>query len=250
MALSRVMIVTGAGRGIGAAIAELAGARGYAVCVNYAHSKEAAEQVAARIKAAGGKAVAIQADVSRDAEAKRLFAEVDAKLGRVDALVNNAGIIGRQCRVDEIDEALLQQVFAVNTFGYFYCTREALRRMSTKHGGKGGAIVNISSAAARHGGLPLESHYAASKGAVDSMTVGLAKEVGTEGVRVNAIRPGLIVTDIHQAHGGQATVAKVAPTVPIGREGYPKEIAEAALWLCSEGASYVHGAVIDVSGGR
>jgi NAD(P)-dependent dehydrogenase (short-subunit alcohol dehydrogenase family) len=248
--VSKVMIVTGAGRGIGAAIAALAGQRGYAVCVNYAHSREAAEQVAARINAGGGKAVAIRADVSKDAEAKRLFAEVDAKLGRVDALVNNAGIIGRQCRFDEIDERLLAEVFAVNTFSYFYCAREALRRMSTRHGGKGGAIVNISSAAARHGGLPLESHYAASKGAIDSMTVGLAKEVGTEGVRVNGIRPGLIVTEIHEAHGGQATIDRVGPTVPIGRAGTPLEIAEAAVWLCSDAASYVHGAVIDVSGGR
>ena len=244
------MIVTGASRGIGAAIAELAGKRGYAVCVNYSRSGEAAEQVVARISAAGGKAVAIQADVSKDAEARRLFAAVDEQLGRVDALVNNAGIIGRQCRVDEMDERLLAEVFAVNTFSYFYCAREALRRMSTKHGGKGGAIVNISSAAARHGGLPRETHYAGSKGAIDSMTVGLAKEVGTEGVRVNAIRPGLILTDIHQVHGGQAAIDKVAPSVPIGRAGQPMEIAEAAVWLCSDAASYVHGAVIDVSGGR
>jgi NAD(P)-dependent dehydrogenase (short-subunit alcohol dehydrogenase family) len=248
--MSKVMIVTGAGKGIGAAIAELAGKRGYAVCVNYAHSKDAAEQVVARIAGAGGKAIAVQADVSQPAEAKRLFEETDRRLGKVDALVNNAGIIGRQCRLDELDDAVLAQVFAVNTFSYFYCAREAIRRMSTKHGGKGGAIVSISSAAARHGGLPMESHYAASKGAIDSFTVGLAKEVGKEGIRVNAIRPGLIVTDIHQAHGGDATIRAVAPTVPIGREGSPMEIAEAAVWLCSDAASYVHGAILDVSGGR
>ena len=248
--MSKVMIVTGAGKGIGAAIAELAGKRGYAVCVNYAHSKDAAEQVVARIAGAGGKAIAVQADVSQPAEAKRLFDETDRRLGKVDALVNNAGIIGRQCRLDELDDAVLAQVFAVNTFSYFYCAREAIRRMSTKHGGKGGAIVSISSAAARHGGLPMESHYAASKGAIDSFTVGLAKEVGKEGIRVNAIRPGLIVTDIHQAHGGDATIRAVAPTVPIGREGSPMEIAEAAVWLSSDAASYVHGAILDVSGGR
>lgn len=248
--MSKVMIVTGAGKGIGAAIAELAGQRGYVVCVNYAHSKDAAEQVVARIAGAGGKAIAVQADVSQPAEAKRLFEETDRRLGKVDALVNNAGIIGRQCRLDELDDAVLAQVFAVNTFSYFYCAREAIRRMSTKHGGKGGAIVSISSAAARHGGLPMESHYAASKGAIDSFTVGLAKEVGKEGIRVNAIRPGLIVTDIHQAHGGDATIRAVAPTVPIGREGVPMEIAEAAVWLSSDAASYVHGAILDVSGGR
>jgi len=248
--MSKVMIVTGAGKGIGAAIAELAGKRGYAVCVNYAHSKDAAEQVVARIAGAGGKAIAVQADVSQPAEAKRLFEETDRRLGKVDALVNNAGIIGRQCRLDELDDAVLAQVFAVNTFSYFYCAREAIRRMSTKHGGKGGAIVSISSAAARHGGLPMESHYAASKGAIDSFTVGLAKEIGKEGIRVNAIRPGLIVTDIHQAHGGDATIRAVAPTVPIGREGSPMEIAEAAVWLSSDAASYVHGAILDVSGGR
>jgi NAD(P)-dependent dehydrogenase (short-subunit alcohol dehydrogenase family) len=248
--MSKVMIVTGAGKGIGAAIAELAGKRGYAVCVNYAHSKDAAEQVVARITGAGGKAIAVQADVSQPAEAKRLFEETDRRLGKVDALVNNAGIIGLQCRLDELDDAVLAQVFAVNTFSYFYCAREAIKRMSTKRGGKGGAILNISSAAARHGGLPMESHYAASKGAVDSFTVGLAKEVGKEGIRVNAIRPGLIVTDIHQAHGGEATWRSVAPTVPLGREGYPAEIAEATVWLCSDAASYVHGAILDVSGGR
>lgn len=248
--MAKVMVVTGAGKGIGAAIAELAGKRGYAVCVNYAHSKDAAEQVVARIAAAGGKAIAVRADVSQPAEARRLFEETDTRLGKVDALVNNAGIIGRQCRMDEMTPELLAEVFAVNTFSYFYCAREAIRRMSTKHGGKGGAIVSISSAAARHGGLPMESHYAASKGAIDSFTVGLAKEVGKEGVRVNAIRPGMIVTDIHNAHGGDAAIRAVAPTVPLGREGFPMEVAEAAVWLCSDAASYVHGAILDVSGGR
>jgi len=248
--MAKVMIVTGAGRGIGAAIAKLAGARGYDLCVNYARSKAPAEALAAEIRAAGGKAVAIQADVSRDDEVRRLFAEVDRQLGRVDVLVNNAGIIGRQCRAEAMDAELLQQVFAANTFSVFYCNREALRRMSTLHGGQGGSIITVSSVAARHGGLAAETPYAASKGALDSMTVGLAKEVGKEGVRVNAIRPGMIETEIHDAHGGQATIDAVAPTVPIGRAGSPVEVAEAVLWLASDAASYVHGAVIDVSGGR
>jgi len=248
--MSKVMIVTGASRGIGAAIAKRAAKEGYAVCVNYANSRADAERVVAEITAAGGKAVAIQADVSRDAEVVRLFKEVDEKLGKVDALVNNAGVIVRMCRADEMSEEILQKIFAANTFSVFYCTREAIKRMSTKHGGKGGAIVNISSAAARHGGLPEETHYAASKGALDSMVVGLAKEVGLEGVRVVGVRPGLITTEIHNAHGGQALLDKAGPTVPIGRAGSPDEVAEAVVWLASDAASYVHGAVIDVSGGR
>jgi NAD(P)-dependent dehydrogenase (short-subunit alcohol dehydrogenase family) len=246
----KTMIVTGASRGIGAATARLAGKHGYAVCVNYAKSKGPAEQVVADIKRASGKAIAIQADVSKEADVVRLFAEVDRQLGKVDVLVNNAGMINRQCRVDEMDAATLTEVFIANTFSVFYCTREAIRRMSTRHGGKGGVIVTISSAAARHGGLPMETHYAASKGALDSLTVGLAKEVGNEGVRVVAIRPGLITTDIHNVHGGLAMVDKVAPSVPIGRAGTAQEIAEAAVWLASDGAAYVHGTVIDVSGGR
>lgn len=248
--MAKIMIVTGAGRGIGAAIARLAGARGYDVCVNYARSREPAEAIASEIRSKGQRAIALQADVSRDEEVKRLFAEVDRQMGRLDVLINNAGIIGRQCRADEMDPALLEQVFAANTFSVFYCNREALHRMSTKHGGRGGAIVTISSVAARHGGLPMETPYAASKGALDSLTLGLAKEVGKEGVRVNSIRPGMIVTEIHAAHGGQATIDSVAPTVPLGRAGMPDEIAEAALWLASDAASYVHGAVIEVSGGR
>jgi NAD(P)-dependent dehydrogenase (short-subunit alcohol dehydrogenase family) len=217
--------------------------------VNYARSRDAAETLAAGINAGGGKAVAIQADVSVDAEAKRLFAEVDRALGRVDVLVNNAGIIGRQCRVDEMDPALLAEVFAANVFSTFYCSREALRRMSTKHGGKGGAIVNVASVAARHGGLAMESHYAASTGAIDSFTVGLAKEIGTEG-RVNAVRPGFIMTAIHEVHGGEATARAVGPTVPIGRVGQPAEVAETVLWLASDAASYTAGRSSAVSGGR
>jgi len=248
--MSKVMIVTGASRGIGAAIARLAGRRGYDVCVNYGRSQAEAEAVVADIRAAGQRAIAVQADMSRDAEVQRLFAESDRQLGTLDVLVNNAGIINRQCRADEMTQALLEEIFAQNTFSVFYATREAVRRMSTRHGGKGGSIVTISSAAARHGGLPLETHYAASKGALESMTVGLAREVGKEGVRVNAIRPGLIVTAIHEAHGGMATINAAVPTIPIGRAGTVDELAEAAVWLGSDAASYVHGAIIDVTGGR
>ena len=246
----KVMIVTGAGRGIGAAIARLAGASGYDVCVNYARSAKEAGEVVADIVKAGGRAIAVQADVSRDEDVKRLFAETDSKLGRVDVLVNNAGIIGKQCRADAMTPELLLSVFAANTFSVFYCNREAIRRMSTAHGGKGGAIVIISSVAAKHGGLPAETPYAASKGALDSMTVGLAKEVGKEGVRVVSVRPGLIETAIHEAHGGQAVLDALAPTVPLGRIGTPEELAQSVLWLASDAASYVHGAVIEVSGGR
>jgi NAD(P)-dependent dehydrogenase (short-subunit alcohol dehydrogenase family) len=248
--MSKVMVVTGASRGIGAAIARRAAKEGYAVCVNYAHSKGDADKVVADIVAGGGKAIAVQADVSRDAEVIRMFKEVDQKLGTVDALVNNAGSVVRMCRADEMDEDLLQKIFAANVFSVFYCTREALKRMSTKHGGKGGAIIMMSSAAARHGGLPEETHYAASKGALDSMVVGLAKEIGLEGVRVVSVRPGLITTEIHNAHGGQALLDKAGPTVPIGRAGKPEEVAETVVWLSTPAASYVHGAVIDVSGGR
>lgn len=248
--MAKVMLVTGASRGIGAAIALAAGKAGYAVAVNYASSGADAEKVVAAITAAGGKAVAIRADVGREDEVMRLFAEVDAKLGTIDSLVNNAGIVGRQSRADAMPAELLQRVFAANVFSVFYCNREAIKRMSTKHGGKGGTIVTISSAAARHGGLPDETHYAASKGALDSMTIGLAKEVGKEGVRVNAVRPGLILTSIHQAHGGDAMLAQMGPTVPIGRAGRPEEVADTVLWLASDASSYVHGALIDVGGGR
>ncbi len=246
----KTMIVTGASRGIGAAIARQAGKQGYAVCVNYMRSKEAADEVVRDIRGAGGKAIAVQADVSKNDEVLRLFSEVDRQLGKVDVLVNNAGTVNRQCRMDEMDEKTLVDVFVANTFSTFFCTREAVKRMSTKHGGKGGVIVTVSSAAARHGGLPEETHYAASKGALDSMTVGLAREVGNEGVRVVGVRPGLIITELHEVHGGMPMINKVAPSIPIGRAGTVQEIADAVCWLASDGASYVHGAIIDVSGGR
>ncbi len=245
-----VLIVTGGSRGIGAATALIGAREGYAVCVNYANSKDAAERVVRDIEAAGGKAIAVKADVAKPREVQRLFATVDRKLGRVTALVNNAGIGGPMKRVDEHDEKSLLPLFATNTFGCFYCAAEAVKRMSTKRGGKGGAIVTISSAAARLGGLPKLVAYAASKGAVDSFTIGLAKEVGKEGIRVNAIRPGMIRTEILDPMGGDALIKRIAPTVPLGRAGTPEEIGEAAIWLCSDASSYVHGAIIDVSGGR
>lgn len=248
--MNKVMIVTGASRGIGAAIAKRAAKDGYAVCVNYANSRADAEKVVAEITAGGGKAVAVQADVSKDADVVRLFKETDEKLGKVTALVNNAGIVVRMCRADAMTEDILQKIFAANVFSVFYCTREAIQRMSTKNGGTGGVIITISSAAARHGGLPEETHYAASKGALDSMIMGLAKEVGNEGVRVVSLRPGLITTEIHNAHGGQALLDKAGPTVPIGRAGRPDEVAEAVVWLASDAASYIHGTTIDVAGGR
>jgi len=248
--MKRVMVVTGASRGIGSAVALAAAREGYAVAVNYVRDAGAAEQTVATIRGKGGQALAVQADVSRQADVTRLFEEVDRNLGTVTGLVNNAGIIADQCMVECIEEERLQRTFGTNVFGSFFCAREAVKRMSTRHGGAGGVIVNVSSAAARHGGLPQEAHYAASKGAIDSFTIALAKEVGRDGIRVNAIRPGLIMTEMHSAHGGEATVAAAVPTIPLGRAGEVQEVADAILWLASPQASYVHGAVIDVSGGR
>ena len=248
--MAGVLIVTGGSRGIGAACARIGAREGYAVCVNYASAKQAAEDLVRDIVESGGKAIAVKADIGKRREVERLFQTVDRKLGPVTALINNAGIGGALRRVDDHDEKSLAQLFAVNTFGCFYATAEALKRMSTKHGGKGGAIVTISSAAARLGGLPNMVAYAASKGAVDSFTVGLAKEVGKEGVRVNAIRPGMIKTEILDPIGGDALIKQIAPTIPLGRAGTPDEIGEAAIWLCSDAASYIHGAILDVSGGR
>jgi NAD(P)-dependent dehydrogenase (short-subunit alcohol dehydrogenase family) len=248
--MRKVMIVTGGSRGIGHAVAAEAARQGFAVCINYSRSPAPAEALAAEIRSRDGQAIAVGADVARRDEVARLFERVDRELGTVTALVNNAGIVGGMHRVDEIDLASLHATFETNVYSAFYCAGEAIRRMSTAKGGKGGVIINISSAAARHGGLPAEVHYAASKGAIDTMTTGLAKEVGKEGIRVVGIRPGLIRTEIHQAHGGEATIQALAPTVPIGREGLPEEVAAAVLWLVSEQASYVTGTTIDVSGGR
>lgn len=248
--MSQVMVVTGAGRGIGAAVARLAAQRGYAVCVNYARNAAAADALVREITAGGGKAVAVQADVSEQAGARALFAQVDKQLGPVDVLVNNAGIAGKTALIDETEESALREIFATNVYSCFFCAGEAVKRMSTRHGGRGGVIINLSSIAARHGGFPKEIAYASTKGAVDSFTLGLAKEVAREGIRVNTVRPGLIDTTIHEVHGGAATVASVGATVPVGRAGQPEEVAETVLWLASPAASYLHGTLIDVSGGR
>jgi NAD(P)-dependent dehydrogenase (short-subunit alcohol dehydrogenase family) len=228
----------------------MAAQRGFAVCVNYARNAAAAEALVAEITAAGGKAVAVQADVSVQSGARDLFAKVDTLLGPVDVLINNAGIAGRTAMIDATEQSALEEIFSTNVYSCFYCSGEAVKRMSTKHGGRGGVIVNISSVAARTGGFPKEIAYAASKGALDSFTVGLAKEVARDGIRVNTVRPGLINTTIHDVHGGAETIVTVGATVPIGRAGEPEEVAEAVLWLASPASSYLHGALIDVSGGR
>ncbi|RXN86301.1 NAD(P)-dependent oxidoreductase [Achromobacter aloeverae] len=243
------MVVTGGGRGIGAAIARQAARAGYAVCVNYVRNGDAAATLLREILKEGGEAIAVQADVGVQHEATHLFEQTDALLGRVDVLVNNAGVLGN-CRVADMDEAALDSLFRANVYSMFFCAREAVRRMSTRLGGPGGVIVNLSSVASRLGGLPGGSHYAASKGAIDTFTLALAKEVGAEGIRVNALRPGLIHTDIHEIHGGATAVDTLGRTTPMGRAGSADEVAEAALWLASAQASYVHGAILDVAGGR
>ena len=244
------MIVTGASRGIGAATARLAAGRGYAVAVNYRGDRAGAEYVVSEIAAAGGNAVAIAADVARETDVIALFDAAQAKLGCVAALVNNAGILERQMRFADMEAARFERVFAVNVIGSFLCAREAVRRMSTRHGGKGGSIVNVSSAAARLGSPGEYVDYAASKGAIDSFTIGLAKEVAEEGIRVNAVRPGVIDTGIHASGGEPGRVERVKSAVPMKRGGEAIEVARAILWLLSEEASYSTGAFIDVSGGR
>ena len=246
----KVVLVTGGGRGIGAATARLAAGRGYVVAVNYVHNRGAADEVVSAIRAAGGEAMAVQADVAVEADVVRMFQEVDRTLGPLHALVNNAGILERQARVDEMDAARLTRILATNVTGSFICAREAIARMSTRRGGTGGAIVNLSSIAARLG-APMEYvDYAASKAAIDTMTVGLAKEVAAEGIRVNAVRPGVIYTEIHASGGEPGRVDRVKDAVPMKRGGSAEEVANAILWLLSDEASYVTGSIVDVTGGR
>ena len=248
--MSDVVLVTGGGRGIGAATARLAAERGYAVCVNYRRNQEAADQVVASIEAAGGTALAVAADVASEPDVMRLFETVDARFGPIAALVNNAGILERQTRVEHIDAARLDRIFATNVRGAFICAREAVRRMSTARGGAGGAIVNVSSRAAQLGAPGEYVDYAASKAALDALTIGLAREVAGEGIRVNGVRAGIIYTAIHADGGEPNRVDRLGPSLPMQRGGEAVEVARAILWLLSAESSYSTGTFIDVSGGR
>jgi NAD(P)-dependent dehydrogenase (short-subunit alcohol dehydrogenase family) len=248
--LKEVLLVTGGSRGIGAAVALLAAARGYAVAVNYASNAKAADEVVSKITSNGGRAIAVQADVARESEILEMFAAVDRQLGPLTALVNNAGVVDVAARVDEMSVARLERMFDINVLGSIVCAREAVRRMSTKHGGRGGAIVNVSSAASRLGAPGQYVDYAAAKGAIDAFTIGLAREVAAEGIRVNAVRPGLIETDIHASGGIPDRVRQLQHLVPMQRGGSAQEVAQAIVWLLSPEASYTTMSLVDVSGGR
>jgi len=248
--LDKVLLVTGGGRGIGAATALLAAQRGYAVAVNYTSNSLAADEVVRQIRAGGGTAMAVRADVADEVQVLAMFEQVDAKLGRLTALANNAGVVDTTQRVDEQSLARWQRMFAINVFGTMLCAREAVRRMSTRHGGTGGAIVNVSSVAAVHGAAGQYVDYAAAKGAVDVFTLGLAREVATEGIRVNAVRPGIVDTEIHASGGQPGRAQRLAPQIPLQRPGTAQEVASAIVWLLSDEASYATGSILDVTGGR
>ncbi|MBD0267548.1 MAG: SDR family oxidoreductase [Cyanobacteria bacterium Co-bin8] len=248
--MEKVLIITGSSRGIGAATAGLAAEQGYAICVNYLRNQEAAHSVVSSITQAGGRAIATAADIASEKDVVHLFQTVDEQLGKVTALVNNAGTLEQQTRVENLDAARLNRVFTTNITGSFLCAREAIKRMSTKQGGAGGAIVNVSSVASRLGSPGEYVDYAASKGAIDTMTIGLAKEVADEGIRVNAVRPGFIYTDIHASGGEPNRVERVKESVPMKRGGHAIEVAKAILWLLSAEASYTTGAFIDIAGGK
>lgn len=248
--MEKVLIVTGSSRGIGAATALKAATQGYAVCVNYLQDAIAAKQIVAQIEKNGGSAIAVAADVSQETEVERLFQTVDRELGVVTALVNNVGILKPQMRVAQMTMERLNQMFTTNITSYFLCAREAIKRMSTQYEGKGGAIVNVSSAAARLGSAGEYVDYAASKGAIDTFTMGLAREVAAEQIRVNGVRPGFIYTDIHASGGEPGRVDRVKSQLPMQRGGQPEEVANAILWLLSDEASYVTGSFIDAAGGR
>ena len=244
------LIVTGASRGIGAAVAMLAGERGYAVAVNFATGGAEAKKVVDQIVAGGARAISIHADVCNEEQIVRMFETAERELGPIKALVNNAGITGGFARVEEVSSAAITNVFSVNVGGAMLCSREAVRRMSTRRGGTGGAIVNISSRAAEYGSAGEWVHYAASKGAIDSFTVGFAREVATEGIRVNAVAPGLVDTELHAANGDPNRLRRMMGSIPMGRAGAPREIAEGVLWLLSPAASYTTGAILEIGGGR
>ncbi len=248
--MSKVLIMTGGSRGIGAATALLAASQGYAVAVNYAANSLAADEVVRQIRFGGGTAITVQADVAVEADVLAMFKKVDAKLGRLTALVNNAGVVDHASRVDAMSLERLQRMFAINVFGSFMCAREAVKRMSTRYQGGGGSIVNVSSAAARLGAPGQYVDYASAKGAIDTFTIGLAKEVAAEGIRVNAVRPGIIDTDIHASGGLPNRAQDLAPQVPMQRAGTAAEVAEAIVWLLGENVRYTTGAIIDVAGGR
>ena len=248
--MAKVLLITGAGRGIGAATARLAAQRGYSVCVNYRERSEDAAKVVRDISALGGSAISVQADVSVEADVVRLFETSDRELGKLSALVSNAGVVETQTRLDAMDMPRFQRVFSTNVFGTFLCAREGVRRMSSRHGGAGGAIVNVSSAAARLGSPGEYVDYAASKGAIDTFTLGLAREVAEEGIRVNAVRPGIIDTEIHASGGEPGRVARVKASIPMKRGGTAEEVASAILWLLSDEASFTTGSFVDVTGGR
>jgi len=248
--MQKIIIITGGSRGIGAATARLAAVRGYAVCVNYLKSSKVADALVDEIKTGGGRAIAVAADITSEKQVAHLFQEVDAQFGPVSALVNNAGILERQMRVEEMDAARLNRIFSTNLIAYFLCAKEAVRRMSHRHGGKGGSIVNVSSAASRLGSAGEYVDYAASKGAVDTLTIGLAREVAAEGIRVNAVRPAFIYTDIHASGGEPLRVDRLKDSIPMKRGGRAEEIAAAIMWLLSDEASYATGSFIDLAGGK
>ncbi len=248
--MSRVMLITGASRGIGAATARLAAHQGYALCLNYYQREDAVKQVLEQVRAAGVSAMTVKADVADESQVLQMFDMIDREFGRLDVLVNNAGMLEQQMRLEQMDAARWTRVLGANVIGSFLCAREAIKRMSTQRGGQGGSIINLSSIAAQLGAPGEYIDYAAAKGAIDSMTVGLAREVAGEGIRVNAVRPGVIHTEIHASGGEPDRIERVKASVPMGRGGQAEEVAEAILWLASERASYTTGALLDVSGGR